>query len=99
VSCMSVYVDNMRASFGQMTMCHLIADSHAELIAMVDRIGVQRKWIQKPGTYAEHFDVCLSKRALAVKAGAVEITQRELGRMLLDRSGRREKVEAALRTL
>lgn len=72
-----VYVDDMRAPFGNMIMCHMIADSPEELLAMADRIGVQRKWIQKRGTVGEHFDIALSKRALAVAAGAREIEWRE----------------------
>jgi len=65
----------------------MIADFPEELLEMVDRIGVQRCWIQKAGTYAEHFDICLSKRKLAVKAGAVEVTSKELvKRMILKRS-------------
>ena len=72
------YVDDMQASFGRMTMCHMMADSTEELLAMADKIGVARKWIQHAGTNREHFDVCLSRRAWAVKHGAVEITQREL---------------------
>lgn len=75
---MSVYVDNMRATFGTMIMCHMIADSTEELIAMADKIGVKRCWLQNPGSYKEHFDICASKRRLAVDAGAIEITQREL---------------------
>lgn len=75
---MTVYVDNMRASYGRMKMCHMVADSTQELLEMVDKIGVQRKWIQYPGTYKEHFDICLSKRILAVKEGAQEINTREL---------------------
>lgn len=75
---MSVYVDDMRAGFGRMTMCHMIADTPEELDYMADTIGVARKWKQYPGTHREHYDVCLSKRALAVKAGAVEVSQREL---------------------
>lgn len=75
---MSVYVDDMEAKFGRMVMCHMIADSHEELVAMVRKIGVQTKWIQHAGTYREHFDICLAKRAKAVAAGAIEITQREL---------------------
>ena len=47
---MSVYVDDMEAAFGRMKMCHMIADTPQELLAMVDRIGVQRKWIQDAGT-------------------------------------------------
>lgn len=70
---MTVYVDDMRASFGRMVMCHMLADTTEELLAMADRIGVQRKWLQCQGTPKEHFDIALSKRALAVKAGAVEI--------------------------
>lgn len=45
---------------------------------MADKIGVARKWLQKPGTHHEHFDVAMSKRKLAVSAGAKEIGRREL---------------------
>lgn len=84
---MAVYVDNMRASFGRMVMCHMIADSPAELLEMADRIGVHRKWIQAAGTHREHFDICGSKRKLAVSAGAIEIALKELGRKSLARRG------------
>lgn len=82
-----MYVDDMRAEFGEMTMCHMIADSGTELLAMVQRIGVHGRWIQNVGTYREHFDICLAKRKLAVKAGAIELTQKELvRRMVLKRN-------------
>jgi hypothetical protein len=70
---MSVYVDDMNAPFGRMLMCHLIADSREELLAMVDKIGVHRKWIQDAGTRWEHFDIALSKKKLAIAAGAIEV--------------------------
>lgn len=73
-----VYVDQFNAPFGRMKMCHMIADTTDELLQMVDKIGVQRKWIQEAGTPREHFDICLSKRKLAVIHGAKEITSREL---------------------
>ena len=79
---MSVYVDDMRAPFGRLIMCHMVADTPAELRAMADKIGVALKWVQHPGTYREHFDICLSKRARAVKAGAKEIAWREYGEMV-----------------
>lgn len=82
---MAVYVDDMQADFGRMKMCHMIADTTEELLAMVDKIGVQRKWIQYPGTFKEHFDISLTKRALAVKAGAIEITWRQLGERSMQR--------------
>lgn len=77
---MSVYVDDMRAPFGSMVMCHMWADTREELFAMADRIGVQRKWFQRPPSIDlpgmdaswEHFDIALSKRRLAVLNGAIE---------------------------
>ena len=75
---MPVYVDDMRAGFGRMVMCHMVADTEAELHAMADKIGVARKWYQYPHkSRYPHYDIGLSKRALAVAAGAQEITMRE----------------------
>ena len=68
-----VYVEDMRVQFGRMKMCNMGADTTEELLAMVDAIGMQRKWIQSAGTYREHFDVCLAKRTIAVAYGAVEL--------------------------
>lgn len=75
---MAVYVDDMQAPFGRMKMCHMLADSTAELLAMADRIGVQRKWIQKQGQPDEHFDIALSRRSAALTLGAQLVTSREL---------------------
>lgn len=77
-----VFVDDMEVSFGRMTMCHMIADSTEELLAMVDKIGVARKWIQYPGTWKEHFDIAKSKRQLALQFGAQAISMRELSAKL-----------------
>jgi hypothetical protein len=80
-----VYVDNMEVGFGRMIMCHMVADTQTELFEMVDKIGVQRKWIQNYGTNREHFDICLAKKKLAIKFGAKEISMRELAAMTKDR--------------
>lgn len=82
---MAVYVDNMVARYGRMKMCHMLADTTEELLEMADKIGVARRWLQHAGTYREHFDICLAKRALAVKAGAIEITMKDVGKMLVQR--------------
>lgn len=75
---MSVYVDDMQAKFGRMVMCHMVADTEAELHAMANKIGVDRRWYQYPkNSRYPHYDIALSKRALAVAAGAIEITERE----------------------
>lgn len=76
---MTVYVDTMRARFGRMIFCHMIADTSAELLAMADRIGVDRRWLQHAGTAHEHFDIALSERQAAIAAGAVEITWKQCG--------------------
>lgn len=69
---MTTYVDDVRHRFGNMIMCHLWADSLEELLAMVDKIGVQRKWLQKPPKASwVHFDIALSKKKLALANGAV----------------------------
>ena len=85
---MAVYVDNMRARFGRMVMSHMIADTDDELLAMADKIGVARRWHQCPGTYKSHFDISLSKRSLAILAGAVQISAAEMGRKILSRRNR-----------
>jgi hypothetical protein len=78
----TVYVDDMNAAYGRMKMCHMLADSDEELHAMADRIGVARKWWQSPAkTSGSHYDIALSKKALAIAAGAVEITWRQAGAM------------------
>ncbi len=80
-----VYVDHMKAQYGRMVMCHMIADTRKELLGMVDKIGVDRKWIQNSGTAREHFDISLGKRKLALFNGAREISVRGLVEMLRSR--------------
>lgn len=79
---MAVYVDDMAAPYRGMIMFHMVADTTDELLAMADRIGVARKWLQKPGHYQEHFDVCKAMRHRAVKLGAIEIDRAGLGEIL-----------------
>lgn len=99
---MTVYVDDMRAPFGRLIMCHMLADTDDELHAMADHIGVARRWWQSPAkTSGSHYDIALSKRALAVAAGAVEITLRQASAMNLRRriTGELGRPEEALEWL
>lgn len=82
---MTVYVDDMKAPFGRMVMCHMIANTDDELLSMADMIGVRRKWIQHVGTAKVHFDVSMASRARALRAGAVEITRRQCSYMCMRR--------------
>ena len=85
---MTVYVDDMYATFGRMKMCHMVADTHAELMLMAGAIGVQQRWVQGEYTPHEHFDVSKAKRALAVDKGAVEVTLRELAEIVMQKEQR-----------
>ena len=81
---MTVYVDDMfktrMGRFRRMNMSHMIADTEEELHEMAQKIGLERRWYQ-----GDHYDVALGRRKIAVRLGAVEITMRELGRMLIYR--------------
>jgi hypothetical protein len=77
---MSVYVDDVRLQFGRMIMCHMWADTDAELLAMADVIGVQRKWIQGHSKLSfgkhlragwVHFDISIGAKSKAIAAGAI----------------------------
>lgn len=73
---MTVYIDNAYLPYGRMKMCHMIADTEEELHQMALNIGMKRSWYQ-PKSFP-HYDVCVSRRKLAVELGAVELTEREL---------------------
>ncbi len=84
---MTVYVDDMKAKFGRMIMCHMIADTDTELHAMAALIGVERRWHQTaPKASHSHYDIALSIRAKAIAFGAMEITYRECALMAINRS-------------
>lgn len=78
---MSVYVDAPVNPLGRMMMCHMMADTPAELSAMALALGLDLRWFQAHSS-APHFDIAKSKRALAVAAGAIELDRREFVRMM-----------------
>lgn len=57
-------------------MCHMIADTEAELHAMAANIGIARRHYQE-----NHYDICMAMRKLAVGAGAIEITAKQCAAM------------------
>ena len=78
---MSVYVDQAQHRYGRMLMCHLLADTPAELHAMVDRIGVARRWYQHSAS-TPHYDIAKGKRTLALRLGAIEVDRMELAAII-----------------
>ena len=74
---MPVYVDNEKYPVRRMLMCHMLADSLSELHEMADKIGVSRKWFQNKKNGTPHYDICQSKRKLALKFGAIEADRKK----------------------
>lgn len=85
---MTVFCDDMfkypMGRYRGMKMSHMVGDTEAELHEMARKIGVSRRHYQ-----GDHYDICFSKRQLAVSLGAVETTVRELARMTKARRGGR----------
>ncbi len=74
---MSVYVDKARHPFKGYIMCHMTADSLAELHAMADRLNVKREYFQTPPKASfPHYDIPEPRRALAISYGALEVNDR-----------------------
>lgn len=95
---MAAYVDNMylyeMGRYGRMKMSHMIADTDDELHAMAKAIGMSKRWWQSPETTSgSHYDICISKRNLAIELGAIPITLKECACMNF-----RRKVEGILGT-
>lgn len=73
---MSVYVDNAKIPYRGMIMRHMLRDGELdELHAMAERLGLKREWFQNHGT--PHYDLCQTKRKLAIDYGAIEIDRRQ----------------------
>lgn len=85
---MTVYLDDWRqpARLGPVDdhWSHLVADTDEELHAFAGRLGLRRASFQsKAGRpHHDHYDLPERARAAAVGLGAVEVSWRELGRML-----------------
>jgi hypothetical protein len=76
---MSVYVDKLRDWGWRLgPSCHLISDcppgDNEELHAFAARLGLRRSWFQTG--IEPHYDLTASKRALAVRLGAIELEDR-----------------------
>jgi hypothetical protein len=87
----TVYLDDWRqhARLGPVDdrWSHLVADTDEELHAFAASLGMRRAWFQDRSgrPHHGHYDLPERARPEAVANGAVEITWRQLGRMLRDR--------------
>ena len=55
-----------------MTMCHMLSLDLDALHAMAGRLGIKRAWFQDKWGSAPHYDIGKTKRATAIKLGAIE---------------------------
>ena len=55
-------------------MCHMMADTEAELDAMADKIGISRQFKQTHPIRKPHYDVSKNKKRLAIQYGAIPVT-------------------------
>jgi hypothetical protein len=84
----TVYLDDWRqpAHLGPVVdrWSHLVADTDQELHQFAARLGMRRAWFQvKPGRpHHAHYDLPERARAEALALGAVEVTWRQMGRIL-----------------
>ncbi|MFI6986077.1 DUF4031 domain-containing protein [Embleya sp. NPDC050154] len=90
---MTVYVDETRdwtrlarmKGLRHTHWAHLTADTEPELHEFAARLGLKRAWFQNATNYRWHYDVVPSKRAQAIRLGAVEIDRRQLAQLMADR--------------
>lgn len=69
---MTVYVGVPMWPFRNMIMCHMFADTNEELEEMARKLRLNRSWQQKPReNIGPHYDIAKSKRAEAVRLGAI----------------------------
>ena len=87
---MTVYVDQLINNLWKMRgryvkNCHLFSDTSTnELIEFAVKIGLKKQWLQKSRIGWVHFDLVESRRKRAIEKGAIEITNREMGKILLE---------------
>lgn len=69
-----VYVDDFAYPKDKHLWYHLISDTdEKELHQFAERIGLKREWY-----HGNHYDVTQSKRAEAIKNGAIAVTAKQL---------------------
>lgn len=80
---MTVYVDKLveyqrgivREASRVKYWCHMFADTEEELHTMAQAIGMRRQWFQPFPTHSlPHYDLSQSRRAEALRQGALEWT-------------------------
>lgn len=75
-----VYVDELRPhelGIFKRGCCHMMSKDLERLHAVAAEIGLKREWFQAHSNHP-HYDLTPKRRIMALKAGAVEISSREM---------------------
>jgi len=98
---MPVYVDGMKAKSpslkgrqGRYVFSHLVADTLDELHEMATKLGV-RKYFQEHASFP-HYDITQSKKAQAIRLGAIEIDRNQLVRFMREYRAKENEAEPRL---
>ena len=93
---MTVYVDALRdwgwVMYGRtIQSCHMFTNSSdlQELHAMAANIGLKRRYFQDSSDHP-HYDLTGSRRAAAIRMGAIEATSRDWVRMIRAQNTQKE---------
>ena len=86
---MSIYIDqSVDYGYGAVKevpyaryWCHMFADTVEELHEFANRIGMKREWFQEDSKIP-HYDLTKSRRNIAMRNGAIEISTKEYLRLL-----------------
>lgn len=78
-----VYVGKKEYKYGRMIMSHMVADSLDELHEMARSIGIDIRHFQNKKD-RPHYDICKTKKQIAIHKGAIEVSDREIIKILTD---------------
>lgn len=73
-----IYVGHERIRYKDMRMSHMVADTLEELHGMAEKLGLRSTWFQVSRLGIPHYDLCESKRSIAITYGAKSVTAKEL---------------------
>jgi len=74
---MAVYVDHARIEWRGKLWCHLVADDLDELHQFAAALSLPRSWFHRRASLP-HYDVTTCARMMALRAGALPVTPREI---------------------
>ena len=95
---MTIYVDQMidnlwKIHSKHVKNCHMWSDNNIqELFDFAERIGLKKSWIQKSRIGWVHFDLVNKYREKAISHGAIAVSNRETGKMILEFKRKNKKL-------